>query len=212
MPSPLRRLRAGIYDAIITGMTAGWYRSVLQGLPPNCHVLDVGIGTGSALLANSKSISEKALRITGIDIDADYVERCRAAVTDAKLAAQITVHLQSVYDHCDGPYDAVYFSGSFMLLPDPIAALRHVSTLLNPAGRLYFTQTFEHRRSPLLETLKPWLRHITTIDFGRVTYESDLQRAFATAGVEIETQEVLHAGRRRTSMLIIARPSRHPTR
>ena len=38
-----------------------------------------------------------------------------------------------------------------MLLPDPPAALRHVRTLLDPDGRIYFTQTFEHTPSRAVE-------------------------------------------------------------
>ena len=93
--------------------------------------------------------------------------------------------LESVYDHRDGPYDAAYFSASLMLLPDPGAAVAHVAGLLRPAARCSCTQTFHHRRSPLVERAKPLARYVTTIDFGRVTYEADFRRAFADAGVEL---------------------------
>ena len=42
--------------------------------------------------------------------------------------------LQSVYDHRGGPYDAIYFSGSFMLLPDRTACLKHLLPQLKPEG------------------------------------------------------------------------------
>jgi hypothetical protein len=38
------RLRGAIYDAAIVGMTAGWYRAVLERLPAGCRLFDVGIG------------------------------------------------------------------------------------------------------------------------------------------------------------------------
>ena len=92
-----------------------------------------------------------------------------------------------------------------MLLPDPSAAARHTAALLAPNGRLYFTQTFEHQRSRALEVVKPLLRRLTTIDFGRVTYEDDFLRVLMAAGLAIEDRVVLHADRRRSALLLIAR-------
>jgi SAM-dependent methyltransferase len=202
----LRRVRAGLYDAAIVPMTAGWYAAVLEKLPERCRLLDVGIGTGAALLANAAVVQAKDIRVTGIDIDADYIERCREAVTACGLADRIDVRLESVYDHTGGPYDAAYFSGSFMLLPDPVAALEHVASLLEPNARVYFTQTFEHAPSWWMERVKPLLRFVTSIDFGAVTYERDFLDALSAAGMSVETQETIHGGPARSSVLVIARP------
>ena len=94
-----------------------------------------------------------------------------------------------------------------MLLPDPPAALRHVRSLLTPGARLYFTQTFEHEPSRAIERLKPLLRLVTTIDFGRVTYEADFRRALAAGGETIEAFEVLNEGPRRSGALAVSRPT-----
>jgi len=204
---PIRRARALLYDAAIVSMTAEWYGAVLRHLRPGSSLLDVGIGTGAALLAHLERVRSLELRVVGIDIDAAYVERCRQAVTAAGVADNIQVRLESVYDHRGGPYDAVYFSGSFMLLPDPPAALRHVVSLLRPDGRIYFTQTFEHVRSRGLEIIKPLLRWVTTIDFGRVTYQEQFDAALAAAGVSVLERQTLHPGERRSSVLVIAAPA-----
>lgn len=201
----LERARSAIYDAAIVGMTAGWYRAVLARVAPGSHLLDVGIGTGSALLANADLLRDRDLRVTGVDVDAAYVARCTAAVAAAGLAARVAPRLESILDHRAGPYDAAYFSGSFMLLPDPPATLRHVGGLLRPGAPLYFTQTFEHARSRTMEVAKPLLRLLTTIDFGRVTYEPEFRRALADGGVVLEGLETLHAGRRRAAVLAVAR-------
>jgi SAM-dependent methyltransferase len=167
--------------------------------------LDIGIGTGSALLANADVLVAKDIRVTGVDVDDAYVERCRAAVARRGLADRVEARRVSIYDHRGGPYDAAYFSASFMLLPDPPAALRHVRGLLTPGYRIYFTQTFEHDRSRAVELLKPLLHLVTTIDFGRVTYERDFRRALADGGVELEEFETLHANPRRSAILAVAR-------
>src|SRR5262245_14482516 len=201
----VRRARAAIYDAaIVDRMTASWYGAVLNRLAPGCRLLDIGIGTGGALLANADVIVAKQVRVTGIDIDAAYVERCNAAVAKVGLGERVRARLESVYDHRGGPYDAAYFSASFMLLPDPPAALRHVRTLLAAPAPVYFTQTFEHERSRLLELIKPLLRLATTIDFGRVTYEDDFRRALASGGLEVAQLETLDAGARRSGVLVVA--------
>jgi tRNA A58 N-methylase Trm61 len=178
---------------------------VLERIPPRAHLLDVGIGTGGALVENAALLVEKDLRVTGVDIDRAYIERCRAAVKRAGLADRVEPRLESVYDHRGGPYGAAYFSASFMLMPDPPAALRHVSSLLTAGAPIFFTQTFEHERSKLVERVKPLLRLVTTVDFGRVTYEEDFRAALAAGGAEIEEVQTLDSGRRRSSWLVVAR-------
>jgi ubiquinone/menaquinone biosynthesis C-methylase UbiE len=199
-------VRAAVYDLTIVPLTASWYEAVLSRLVSGCHLLDVGIGTGGALLRHADRVRQHDLHVTGVDIDADYVARCIRQVERHGLARHVEARVESIYDHRGGPYDAAYFSGSFMLLPDPPAAIGHVVSLLSPGGRLYFTQTFEHQRSPLLETVKPLLRRLTTIDFGRVTYEDDFRRALDAGGVAIDERVVLHAGPRRSALLLCARP------
>lgn len=202
---PYAPLRAWLYDLAVARMTAAWYRAVLERLPQGCRLLDVGIGTGAALLANAPLLVAREVTVTGVDIDAAYLARCRHAVARRGLAERIRVRCEPIEGHRGGPYDAVYFSGSFMLLGDPAAVLRHVSGLLAPGGRLYFTQTFEHERAPLLERAKPLLRRLTTVDFGRVTYEAAFRETLAAAAVAIETVERLSAGRRRSARLVVAR-------
>lgn len=200
------RARSAIYDALIVGMTAGWYRAVLERLPRGCRLLDVGIGTGAALIANADLLRANAIHVTGLDIDRAYVERCRAAIARSTLQDRIEVRLESIDAHDAGPYDAVYFSGSFMLLPDPVATLHRVRSLLSPDGLVWFTQTFERRRSRAIERLKPMLRRLTTIDFGRVIYEADFRATLAATGFELLEIHELRPGKRRTAVLAGARP------
>ncbi len=115
-------MRGFIYDKALLPLTAGWYAEVLRHLEPGSRLLDVGIGTGGALARNAELVLQRDLHVVGVDIDADYVERSSRILQDAGLGDRVEVRLQSVYDHGDRPYDAVYFSASFMLTPDPPAA------------------------------------------------------------------------------------------
>lgn len=142
----------------------------------------------------------------GVDIDSDYISRCVGLMRASRLDDRVDARLESVYDHDGGPYDAAYFSASFMLLPDPQAALARVRDLLAPGGLVYFTQTFENERSSFLEWFKPMLRSLTTIDFGRVTYEEDFRSELATSGAEILEVTRLGGNTLRSYHLAVARP------
>lgn len=184
-------LRGLIYDAFFQPLTSRWYREVLERLPDGATLLDVGIGTGGALADNAHLVRQKRLRITGIDIDPDYIERAHKNVRNAGLADHVEMRLESVYDHNHREYDAVYFSASFMMLPEQKRALQHVSRMLKPGGRVFFTQTFSERRSRLLEKTKPLLKKLTTIEFGRVTYEQDFVHTLQEGGLQLEELTVI---------------------
>ncbi len=179
-------MRAWIYDRVFLRLTTGWYREVLRRLPRGACILDVGIGTGSALARNASLVNERDLQVVGIDVDGGYLRSCRRQLAEAGLTRSVRTRLESIYDHRGGPYDAVYFSGSFMLLADPVAALRHVADLISPTGRIYFTQTINTKTTPVLEKLKPLLHQVTSIHFGRVTYESELVEAIHRANLQLD--------------------------
>jgi 2-polyprenyl-3-methyl-5-hydroxy-6-metoxy-1,4-benzoquinol methylase len=198
-------IRSFIYDTLILRLTSRWYSEVLRRVPEGATVLDVGIGTAGALLANDELVKRKGLRVVGIDIDADYVSRAQRRLGDSSLAGLAEVRLESVYDHQGGPYDAVYFSGSFMLLPEPAQALRHCRALLNPGGRMFFTQTIQKQPARWMEILKPMLKRVTSIDFGRVTYEDDFRAQIHAAGLELEEFTALEDHGSRASYIAVAK-------
>jgi SAM-dependent methyltransferase len=199
-------IRSFIYDTLILRLTSRWYAEVLTRVPEGAALLDVGIGTAGALLANGDLVKRSRLCIVGIDIDADYVARARLRLGESTLADRAEVRLESIYDHRGGPYDAVYFSGSFMLLPEPERALRHCCALLSPDGRIFFTQTIQKQPARWMEILKPMLKRVTSIDFGRVTYEDDFKAQIHAAGLELEEFTVLAHHGSRASYLAVARP------
>lgn len=204
------RLRSFIYDGAIVPFTSKWYQKVLFSIPPGSRILDVGIGTGAALVTNADILKEKHITVVGIDYDAAYVRKCQDLITLGGLSDYISVACCSFYDYQDEErFDHVYFSGSFMILPDAVEALRHAQGLLRDTnGRLYFTQTFELERNPFLEKIKPALTYITSIDFGRVTYVGDFEKVLQEAGVEVMSSTRIEDGkasRGRESRLVVAR-------
>ena len=67
-------------------------------------------------------------------------------------------------------YDFIFFSFSFMLMPDPIKALQLAINSLNKNGKIAFMMTLYPKERPLLEKIKPIIYKFTSIDFGRVYY------------------------------------------
>ncbi|WP_018949593.1 class I SAM-dependent methyltransferase [Thioalkalivibrio sp. ALMg11] len=199
-------MRSALYDRFILKLTTPWYAAVLQRLAEDAVVLDVGVGTAGALLANADAIRDKHLHVVGIDVDADYIAHARRRLHGSGLEDRVELRQESVYDHQGGPYEAVYFSASFMLLPEPERALTHCCRMLKPDGRIYFTQTIQQRPARWLERLKPMLRRITTIDFGRVTYEADFRAHIRNAGLELEEFTVLARHGGRASCIVVVRP------
>lgn len=213
-PSAWHRLRSYVYDRAISNFTSQWYEAVLTRLPENSHILDIGIGTGAALIANASLLRAKNISVTGVDYDAAYVEKCRLLVAEANLSDIVTVIQADIHQFTPPDnklFDFVYFGASFMLLPDQVAMLQKVVQLLadREDGRIYFTQTFELRKNAFMEWLKPNLQNLTTIDFGKVTYEADFEEVLRQANVSIEQSVLLDDGKRvdgvRESRLICGR-------
>ena len=196
LPRIFPSVMSDIYDVIIIHMTEKWYAAVLARLPKGARVLDVGIGTATALVGrkgqNATVVVEKDLTFVGVDYEDAYIRKAIDVVRKAKLEKHVDLHCRSIYDaelasmlsgaaRCD----AAYFSGSLTLMPDPPAALRAAADMCKPKGLVYVTQTFQNAPSPVMARLKPLLRHLTTIDFGRLTYRSELDGIIKAAGMKV---------------------------
>lgn len=188
----MNRAMAEVYDLVIVRMTAKWYKAVFERLRTGDRVLDIGIGTGTALARNYALVLQKKLAVVGIDYEEAYIVKARSVVKEVSLKDSVILYCKSVYDEQlsslfsgDARFDAVYFSGSLTLMPDPPKALRIGASMLKDGGRVYITQTFQDRKSSWAEVVKPWLQTITTIDFGKVTYRTEMEAIISRAGLTI---------------------------
>lgn len=204
------RLRSLVYDMLVVPRTARWYAAALARIPRGARVLDVGIGTGAALAAHADAVRANGFAVVGVDVDADYLARCRATLAAAGLAAAVELRRTPFEAVADGPYDAIYFAGSFMLLDDPPAALAHARGLLSARGVVLFTQTIVSRRSRLLEALKPRLHRLTSVRFGRVTYEGEFRALLERAGFRVPVFEPIPRGGRGARLVLAVPDDRAP--
>eukprot|EP01048_Picozoa_sp_COSAG05_P008527 COSAG05_NODE_652_length_8074_cov_668.123009_3_plen_257_part_00 len=202
----MRSFAPEVYDAVIVKMTEKWYAAVLGDLNTRTSrrgegqvVLDVGIGTATALVRNKSTLVNSKVKIVGVDYDSGYIEKGHAVVEAAGLTDRVALHCGSFFDAAllgyllaenedARQFDVAYFSGSLTLLPDPAEALRVCRTVVKPGGLIYVTQTFQRAWSPGLGYIKPLLWLLTTIDFGQLTYETELNALVQQA----EGMTVLH--------------------
>jgi ubiquinone/menaquinone biosynthesis C-methylase UbiE len=207
------RFRAYIYDVIIVAVTSVWYREFLtQCCPPDSSILDVGIGTATSLVANRDVVRTKRLKIHGVDYDQGYIDAAEKLVTKHQLNDCISLTCASIHDYRPSLpcYDVVYFSGSFMIIPDKEKALRSVCAMLQDPdgnGRVCFTQTFERPGvvGTVMKWVKPFFKFLLTIDFGGVTYEADFRRTLQNAGMTIESMKVIRGSFFRKQVLVVAK-------
>lgn len=199
-------MRSLIYEIGFRPLTMQGYREVLSRQPVGGRFLDVGVATGGSLVRNGQILRDRDLSVYGIDIDADYLRTCRKQVDAYGLGDRIEVEHQSVYDLNVGGFDGAYFGASFMLMPDPVAAARRVVDALTAQGRIFFTQTFQEVPSTFWERAKPLLHRVTTIHFGRVTYEAEFLATLDAAALDVVDTMVLRGGRDRSVRLFETRP------
>lgn len=196
----IRLLSSEIYDLIIVKMTSVWYLEVLKRLPKNSKVVDIGIGTGTALMKNAQLVIDKNLTFVGVDYEPIYVAKCgkmmKTTFTNNKNSK---VFCKSIYDadlkkeiSIGGEdFDFAYFSGSISLMPNPVEALKCASQLIKKDGSIYITQTFQRRGTKLFEIVKPMLKFFTTIDFGKLTYEYEIDEILKQSKLRVVEKSII---------------------
>ncbi len=183
-----------VYQVLVHRTTNECYRNSLNYVPDGSRLLDVGIGNGIMLESFHPLIKAKKLRITGIDIDPNYLKHCEEMIRKHQLAESIDVCHAAAEDYCPaekGCFDNVLFNLSFMLLRDQRAVLQRARDWLKPGGQLIFAQAIFRKRSCLVDLVKPKLKYLTTIDFGRAIYEKDFFALLEETGLAIQADRVL---------------------
>jgi alpha-N-acetylglucosaminidase len=136
----------------------------------------VGIGNGSMLKKYHHLIKSKGLKLTGIDINQSYINHCDRLIRTYQLQHQMEIYNESVETFKPPKniyFDFILFSMSFMLFKNQGSVLDRIKHYLKSDGEIVFFQTMFKERFGFMEFIKPKLKYITTIDFGKVTYEKD---------------------------------------
>jgi len=151
----------------------------LAGLRPGMRVLDVGSGPGDVSLIAARLVGPSGT-VLGVDAAPKMIELARARTAEQGLS---TVHFtQATIDAIalDEPVDAVVGRLILMHLPDPAAALRHLSSFVRPGGVVAFAENDITGARSIPEMPL----------FSRVT--SGIVRAFEAMGLSPQFGNTLH--------------------
>lgn len=77
-------------------------------------------------------------------------------------------------------------------MPDRVKALEIAKDCLKPGGSIFFLLTLENEKSNktlFLEKVKPYLKYLTTVEFGTITYERDFELMLTTNGLDIDHKQ-----------------------
>ena len=183
-----------LYQVFIHRITNECYQSTLDYVPSGSRLLDVGIGNGIMLETFHPLIRGKRLQITGIDIDAGYLKHCKELIQKYQLEDCLDVCQEAAESYSpaqEAGFDFILFGMSFMVLRDPRAVLTRARDWLKPGGQILFVQALFRRRSRLVDLVKPKLKYLTTVDFGRAMYERDFFALLRESGLAVQEDRVL---------------------
>ena len=148
----------------------------LKNIEPNSRILDFGCGNGICYSNQliKDVIKKNNLKIDGIDIDKIYINRCLERIEKDKLGSNINVKLQDIFKYKvenDLKFDYIILSESAPLLSEDFLNLilkYMIKYLLKPNGKIIFINNLTENSSPMVMKLKPMLKYVCMIDFGRI--------------------------------------------
>ena len=161
------------------------------GLEPGMRVLDVGCGPGDVSLIAARVVGPTG-RVVGIDASPDIVALARQRATENSVTTVSFEHSSVDGIILDEPVDAVIGRLILMHLPEPVAALRRLATLVRPGGVIAFCDfdMTAARSVPWLPTWQTAAEAIATAFRGAgldPQFGTTLHRLFRQAGLGTPT-------------------------
>ena len=149
------RRYARIYDMVFGAVLQPGRRAVLEALKLKSgdRVLEVGVGTGISL-----PLYPRDVRITGIDVSSEMLERARARVARAKLAnveALLEMDAEAM-TFPDASFDKVVAMYVVSVVPRPAKLLEELHRVCRPDGEIFVVNHFQSE-NPLMGALERML-------------------------------------------------------
>jgi demethylmenaquinone methyltransferase/2-methoxy-6-polyprenyl-1,4-benzoquinol methylase len=149
------------YDLLASSSEWKYTRQGLQMLAAKEgeHILEIGFGTGNALLSLAKDVGESG-SITGIDISEGMLKIAQQKLQKADLDTRVKLDCGDganlLYDASE--FDAVFMSFTLELFdtPEILQALKGCHRVLKPEGRLAVVAMVKKERDNLAVKLYEW--------------------------------------------------------
>ncbi len=152
---------APVYDMVFGPIMESSRKAGVAAIPPSARsVLEVGVGTGISL-----PYYPREMRVTGIDLSPDMLERARERVRRSGLSNIDGLHEMdaSALRLPDGSFDVAMAMYVMTVVPDPAAVMSELRRVVKPGGRIIAISHFapdSHFRRALAAPLRPlwhWL-------------------------------------------------------
>jgi phosphatidylethanolamine/phosphatidyl-N-methylethanolamine N-methyltransferase len=146
------RRYARIYDVIFGAVLQPGRRAVLEALElrPGDRVLEVGVGTGISL-----PLYPRDVRITGIDVSREMLEKARARVARARLSnVEALVEMDAeAMAFPDASFDKVVAMYVVSVVPQPAKLLEELHRVCRPDGEIFIVNHFQSE-NPIMGRLE----------------------------------------------------------
>jgi phosphatidylethanolamine/phosphatidyl-N-methylethanolamine N-methyltransferase len=135
---------APVYDVVFGPVMHAPRRAAVAAIPPDAsRVLEVGVGTGISLPHYPPTV-----RITGIDLSPDMLERARARVSDAGLRnveALVAMDASELSFPADR-FDVAMAMFVMTVVPDPARVMAEMRRVVRPGGLILAVSHFASER------------------------------------------------------------------
>lgn len=142
------RRYARLYDLYFGAVFQPGRRAVIErmGCRPGNHILEVGVGTGLSLPLYPESV-----RVTGIDISQEMLDRARGRVTRDALSSRISLHVMDAerMSFPDNSFDKVVAMYVVSVVPHPERLVDEMRRVCKPGGDIFIVNHF-HSPNPLV--------------------------------------------------------------
>lgn len=185
----IRNIKNNIYNYVYTNIydhffgdpnfklsTPNLFYYTMKKIKPNSKILDFGCGNGICYSNQfiKDLIFQNNLQIRGIDIDEVYIEKCLQRIKNEKIESNVNIKLQDILEYKvtqEEKYDYIILSESAPLLSEELLKkiVKHmIKYLLKQDGKIVFINNLTENSTPTMKKIKPILKYISMIDFGRV--------------------------------------------
>jgi ubiquinone/menaquinone biosynthesis C-methylase UbiE len=188
----------------------GWLRYFQQrlidviDLEPTDHILDVGCGTGWAVILLSKIVTSG--QACGIDLSDGMIEKARLNAAGIEGVEFRCADAEEI-PYPDASFDYVICSSSFHHYPNPVISLKQFRRVLKPGGKSYILDTC--RDGSFLVYLYDLGHKLFVGDHVRYYHSREISDFYMGAGfskinVEFRVQKLFWKNKLLTSVFLIS--------